>query len=116
MKTYFLYIMSNETTMIYVGVTNSLKHRVAQHKKKLVAGFTHRSNVHKPVHYECFSDIRVAIGREKQIKGWLRTKKVGLIVSKNPAWNDLSAAWFTTELITRGKTKLARDNQKPLSS
>ena len=116
MKTYFVYIMSNESRMIYVGVTNNLKHRVAQHKKKLVAGFTHRYNLHKLVYYECFPDIRVAIRREKQIKGWLRAKKVGLIVAKNPAWNDLSAAWFTTEPMVRGKTKFTAENQKPLSS
>ena len=94
MKTYFVYMMSNESKMIYVGVTNNLKYRVAQHKKKLVAGFTQRYNLYKLVYCETFSDIRKAIAREKQLKGWLRTKKVALIVSQNPKWNDLAADWF----------------------
>jgi len=94
MKTYFVYVMSNESKMIYVGVTNSMRHRVALHKKKLVAGFTQRYNLYKLVHYETFPDIRRAIAREKQLKGWLRTKKVALIVSHNPNWNDLAADWF----------------------
>ena len=84
-KTYFVYMMS------------SLKHRVAQHKKKLVPGFTQRYNLFKLVHYEMFSDIRLAITREKQIKGWLRSKKVALIVEKNPEWKDLAADWYKTE-------------------
>ena len=92
MKTYFVYIMSNESKMIYVGVTNNLTQRVAQHKKKLVQGFTLRYNLHKLVHYEIFSDVRVAIAREKQIKGWLRGRKVALIIAKNPNWHDLAAS------------------------
>jgi len=95
--TYFVYMMSNQSKMIYVGVTNSLKNRVAQHKKKLVPGFTQRYNLFKLVHYEMFLDIRLAITREKQLKGWLRSKKVALIVEKNPEWNDLAADWYKIE-------------------
>lgn len=94
MKAYFVYVMSNESRMIYVGVTNSLKHRVAQHKKKLIAGFTRRYNLYKLVFYEMFPDIRKAIAREKQLKGWLRAKEVVLIVSQNPQLKDLAADWF----------------------
>ena len=94
MKTYFVYIMSNESKMIYVGVTSTLKHRVAQHKKKLVVGFTQRYNLYKLVYYEMSSDVHKAIAREKQLKGWLRPKKVALIVFENPQWNDLAADWF----------------------
>jgi len=49
------------------------------------------------VHYECFLDVRAAIAREKQIKGWGRTKKIALITRGNPGWDDLSAEWFTCE-------------------
>ena len=91
MKTYFVYVMSNESKMIYVGLTNSLRHRVAQHKKKLVAGFYTALQLYKLVFSEAFPDIRKAIAREKQLKGWLRTKKIALIVSQNPKWNDLAA-------------------------
>ncbi len=56
-------------------VTSNLKHRVAQHKKKLIDGYTAQYNLFKLVHFEEFGDIRAAIAREKQIKGWLRAKK-----------------------------------------
>ena len=90
-------MMSNESKMLYTGVTNNLTARVAQHKQKLVSGFTQRYNVCKLIYFETFSEIRLAIAREKQIKGWLRGKKVALIVCKNPEWNDLAAEWFTTK-------------------
>ena len=95
--TYFVYMMSNESKMIYVGVTNGLKNRVAQHKKKLVTGFTQRYNLFKLVYYEMFPDIRLAITREKQIKGWLRSKKIALIIERNSGRNDLAADWYKTE-------------------
>jgi len=79
-----VYIMSNSAKMIYVGVTSNLKHRVAQHKKKLIEGYTAQYNLFKLVYFEEFSDMREAIAREKQIKGWLRTKKVALIAKGNP--------------------------------
>jgi len=79
-----VYIMSNSAKMIYVGVTSNLKHRVAQHKKKLIQGYTAQYNLFKLVYFEEFSDMREAIAREKQIKGWLRTKKVALIAKGNP--------------------------------
>ena len=98
---YFIYIMSNESRMLYVGVTNDLHKRVFQHKSKLIPGFTQKYNLYKLVCFEQFGDIRAAIVREKQIKGWLRSKKVGLIVAKNPQWNDLAETWFKN----RSKTK-----------
>ena len=84
MKICHVYIMSNSAKMIYVGVTSNLKHRVAQHKKKLIEGYTAQYNLFKLVYFEEFSDMREAIAREKQIKGWLRTKKVALIAKGNP--------------------------------
>jgi len=83
-RRYFVYIMSNESRMLYVGVTNGLHKRVFQHKSKLIPGFTQKYNLYKLVYFEEFGDIRAAIAREKQIKGWPRSKKVALIVAMNP--------------------------------
>lgn len=94
MRCYCVYFMSNESKMLYVGVTNDLQGRVAQHKKKLIPGFTSRYNLFKLVYWEEFSDIRDTIAREKQIKGWLRSRKVALINEQNPHWNDLAEDWF----------------------
>jgi putative endonuclease len=93
-KTYYVYILSNKSRTLYTGVTNNLERRVSEHKLKLIPGFTCRYNLTRLVYFEVFGDIRSAIGREKQIKGWLRAKKVALIVAGNPAWQDLSKGWF----------------------
>lgn len=78
----------------YVYITNNLERRVYEHKQKLIPGFTSKYNVARLVYFEVFEDVQEAIGREKQIKGWLRSKKVAPIESVNPEWNDLSAGWF----------------------
>ncbi len=93
-KIYHVYIMSNISKMLYTGVTNDLENRVFQHKSKEIDGFTKKYNIHRLVHYEVFGDIRDAIAREKQIKGWLRSKKVALIESVNPEWKDLAPEWM----------------------
>jgi putative endonuclease len=76
--------------VLYTGVTNDLQRRVYEHKNKLVKGFTKKYNMIKLVFYEVCNDIKSAIIREKQIKGWLRAKKIALIESMNPEWRDLS--------------------------
>ena len=86
--------MTNRSRTLYVGVTNDLERRVYEHKNKLVGGFTRRYNITRLVHYEETSDVLAAIEREKQIKGWLRSKKVALIESVNPEWRDLSLGWY----------------------
>jgi putative endonuclease len=93
-KAYFVYIMSNSSKMLYTGVTNDVETRAFQHKSKRIPGFTQRYNLHKLVYFEKFGNVREAIGREKQIKGWLRTKKVALIESVNPQWLDLAEDHF----------------------
>ena len=90
MAQYYVYIMSNWSRVLYVGVTNNLARRVLEHRTKIVAGFTSRYNVTQLVYYEATEDVRTAIEREKQIKGWLRQKKISLIESMNPDWRDLS--------------------------
>jgi putative endonuclease len=93
-KTYCVYIMGNVSRMLYTGVTNDLEARVFQHKSKLIPGYTQRYNLFMLVYFEFFGDVRNAIRREKQIKGWLRSKKVTLIESVNPQWNDLAEGHF----------------------
>ena len=91
-KTYSVYIMASASGVLYIGVTNDLERRVFQHKNKLVPGFSARYNVQKLVYFELFGDVRAAIAREKELKGWLRRRKVALIESTNPQWKDLSPA------------------------
>ena len=93
MKQYFVYILTNKRNgTLYTGVTNNLARRVYEHKHKLLDGFTSKYGLRRLVYYEVFDDIRPAIAREKQIKGWLRVKKLALIESKNPHWDDLAEA------------------------
>ena len=95
MRTYYVYIMaSKKNGTLYVGVTNSIERRVYEHKNKLVPGFTSKYNVSHLVYFERHSQIRDAITREKQIKGWLRRKKIAVIESTNPNWDDLGAKWY----------------------
>lgn len=90
MPKYYVYMMSNISKMIYTGMTNSLSRRVREHKQKVNDGFTKRYNIHRLVYYEEFQDVRKAIAREKEIKGWRREKKVALIEGLNPKWRDLA--------------------------
>ncbi len=89
--------MANDSGTLYIGVTNNLAQRIYEHKKKLVEGFTKKYNITKLVYYEETDDVTVAIGREKQLKGWLRKKKVALIESMNPYWEDLAKDWYGEE-------------------
>jgi len=89
-KHYYVYIMTNNYATLYTGVTNDLVRRIYEHKHKLVPGFTSKYKLTRLVWYEAGNDISAAIGREKQIKGWLRAKKIALIESVNPNWDDLS--------------------------
>jgi putative endonuclease len=91
---YYVYIMTNRSKTLYTGVTNDLTRRVYEHKNKMIDGFTEKYNITKLVYFEETNDILSAITREKQIKGWLRSKKIALIGSVNPKWEDLSEGWF----------------------
>ena len=79
--------------VLYTGITNNLERRVLEHKRKLNSGFTSNYNCTRLVYYDSGVDARGAIDREKQIKGWLRKKKIALIESVNPEWKDLSESW-----------------------
>jgi len=86
--------VASKSRTLYTGVTNNLERRVYEHKHKLMPGFTAKYNITRLVHYEVTNDIRDAIAREKQIKGWLRAKKIALIEAENPNWRDLSEDWL----------------------
>jgi putative endonuclease len=91
---YYVYILTNRSKTLYTGVTNDLIRRVYEHKQKLIPGFTQKYNIDKLAYYDETVDVTAAIAREKQIKGWLRAKKIALIESMNPEWHDLSADWY----------------------
>lgn len=94
MTQYYVYIMTNRSRTLYTGVTNDLQRRAYEHKHMLKAGFTRRYLLDRLVYYEVTPDVRSAISREKQIKGWTRTRKLALIASQNPAWRDLSTEFL----------------------
>ena len=79
---------------MYIGVTSNLERRLHEHKNKLILGFTSKYNIDRLVYFETTEDALSAFEREKQLKGWLRAKKISLVESVNPQRNDLSAEWF----------------------
>lgn len=94
---YFTDIMASRSRTLYIGVTGNLQKRVFEHKWKERDGFTARYNCDRLVWFECHQDVQKAIGREKELKGWKRAKKIALIESINPAWIDLSRDWYDCE-------------------
>lgn len=104
MDTYYVYILSSKAKVLYVGMTNNLARRMYEHKNKLNPGFTAKYNVDSLVYFEEVENEMAAKKREKQIKGWLREKKIKLIESKNPEWRDLSAS-FLDRVLGKPETK-----------
>jgi len=96
MKTYAVYILSNTSRTLYIGVTGNLNRRLWEHRAKLISGFTARYNLHSLVHLELFGSIKAAMAREKELKHWGRHKKLELVRSANPKWHDLAATLFKT--------------------
>jgi putative endonuclease len=92
---YYVYIMTNRSKTLYTGVSNNLMCRVWEHKQGEGSGFCAIYKLDRLVYFEGFQYVGNAITREKQIKGWLRIKKIALIVEKNPAWRDLSDGWYS---------------------
>lgn len=90
MPVYHVYILASRSRTLYIGFSNDLRRRVSEHKAGQVPGFTRRYNVNRLVHFEEFSDVRDAKKREKQLKGWLRKRKIELIEAHNPEWEDLA--------------------------
>jgi putative endonuclease len=92
-KQYYVYILTNYSKTLYTGMTNNLARRIYEHKNKIIKGFASRYKLNKLVYFEITDEVRTAILREKQIKGWLRKKKIDLIEKENPSWKDLSEDW-----------------------
>ena len=88
-KQYYIYILTNKSNTLYIGITNDLIRRLYEHKNKLVAGFTKKYNIDKLIYYEVFDSPEAAIQREKEIKGWIRKKKIDLIKRVNPNFKEL---------------------------
>jgi putative endonuclease len=102
---YFVYIVCSRSGTLYIGMTNSIYRRALQHKRREIEGFASKYGCDRLVYYESFDDVHKAIGREKQLKGWARAKKIALIESKNPRWEDFAEKWgermaFAGEAIT----------------
>ncbi|MSU75237.1 MAG: GIY-YIG nuclease family protein [Candidatus Magasanikbacteria bacterium] len=86
---FYVYIMASVTRILYVGVTNDLVRRAEEHRDGTNEGFTKKYQTHKLVYYEYWTDIKSAIHREKELKGWRRSKKIALIQNDNPTWRDI---------------------------
>jgi len=105
---YFVYILASKSRALYIGITRHLSVRIAQHKSGEYGSFTSEYKTYRLVYFERFLSPRSAIAREKQLKGWLRSKKIALIERDNPTWEDLAAEWLTAGPSTRGPTPAAR--------
>ncbi|NOT87434.1 MAG: GIY-YIG nuclease family protein [Lysobacter sp.] len=98
---YHVYIMSSRSRAIYIGVTSNLMQGVASHRSGAISGHTRRYRITRLVYFEATNDIHAAIAREKQLKGWRREKKVRLIESCNPTWEDLAEDWLVAPTSDR---------------
>jgi putative endonuclease len=115
-ETYYVYVLASISRTLYIGVTNDIERRVAEHAEGLTPGFTARYHVERLVYFEAFGEIEAAIAREKQLKGWRRAKKIELIESLNPGSNDLKPWRCVREenpgvLRLRSQTRFAQDDR-----
>ena len=94
---YFTYIVASRSRTLYIGMTSNLHKRVFEHKWQEHSGFSEKYNCDRLVWFERYQEVARAIAREKQLKGWRRSKKVELIERTNPAWVDLSRDWYDVE-------------------
>ena len=111
---YFVYILASRSRTLYVGVTRNVRTRVMQHRERAPGSFTARYNINRLVYVERFQYVGNAIAREKEVKDWNRARKIALIESVNPAWEDLAKGWYSSP---HGRTAdpsaaLRDDNQK----
>jgi putative endonuclease len=87
---YWVYIVASRSGTLYIGITNSLDRRMREHKSGEIEGFPSKYHCNRLVYFESFDDVNKAIGREKQLKGWRREKKIALIEGRNPRWEDFA--------------------------
>ena len=95
MYRYWVYIVGNKSaTAVYIGVTNNLQRRIAEHKEGAIPGFTQRYRCNRLLYFEEYKNIKQTIAREKELKGWKRERKESLIATLNPHRVDLACDWF----------------------
>ena len=104
--------MGSNTGTLYVGFTNNIMARVAQHKSGEFEGFASKYHCDRLLCYEKYTNVFRAIAREKQLKGWRRSKKIALIEFKNPRWEDLAASWGKEMLFANQSIKEAESKGK----
>src|ERR1700675_2795704 len=92
-KRYYVYIMASRSLTLYTGVTGDIYHRALQHKAGEIEGFTEKYHINRLVYYETFKYVNNALARDKQIKAWTRAKRLALIKTMNPTWQDMAAGW-----------------------
>src|ERR1017187_849520 len=102
---YFTYIVCSVSGPLYIGITNNIYRRALEHKSGEIEGFAHKYHCNRLVYYEGFDDVLKAISREKQLKGWRRSKKIALIESTNPRWEDLAEKWGAQMLFAAESMK-----------
>jgi putative endonuclease len=107
-RRYYVYIMASRSLNLYTGSTDNIFRRALEHKQGENNGFTKRYNIDRLVYYETFRYVNNAIAREKQVKAWTRAKRLALIKSLNPAWQDLAEGWG--EKIKLQIPRFARDD------
>ena len=107
-RLFYVYILASKSRVLYIGITRHLSVRIAQHKSADYGAFTAKYKVFRLVYFERFHSPTAAIAREKQLKGWIRTKKIALIEHENPTWEDLAEGWEAAGPSTRGPTPAAR--------
>ena len=107
MSDYYVYIMTNRSGTLYIGVTNDIYRRVLEHRTGAKLGFTSRYQMTRLLYVETTNDVNAAIAREKQLKGWTRKRKIELARSLNPHWTDLSKGWYEGE--SNGEAPSSRD-------
>src|SRR3981081_1672730 len=108
-KRYYAYIMASRSLTFYTGVTGDIYHRALQHKTGDIEGFTKKYHIDRLVYYQTFKYVNNAIAREKQIKAWTRAKRLALIKTMNPAWQDLADGWGEPTKLQI--PRLARDDK-----
>ena len=104
---YFVYIVCSRSGTLYIGMTNNIYRRALEHKSGEIEGFASKYHCDRLVYYESFDDVHKAIAREKQLKGWIRTRKIALIESKNSRWEDLAERWGA-EMLVAGEAMKGR--------
>ena len=90
---YWVYIVASRSGTLYTGMTNNIDRRMWEHKSGEFEGFASKYHCYRLVYYESFDEVVKAISREKQLKGWVRKKKIALIETVNPRWQDLAEHW-----------------------